>query len=114
MAGASDVAINPYVVLNEKGRAVVRGTRSKVTMIARDHIDGGMSPQEVHEAYPHLSLAAIHAALSYFYDHQAELQDQMLESSREAEQIRRRVEASGTRPSRAELERRASDRGLKR
>lgn len=60
----------------------MRGTRSKVTMITRAHLDGGLTPQEMHEAYPHLSLAAIHAALSYYYDHQTELDAEMQASDR--------------------------------
>jgi uncharacterized protein (DUF433 family) len=82
------VVTNPHIVLNEKGRAVVRDTRSKVTMIVRDHRDGGLSPQEIHEAYPHLSLAAIHAALSYYYDHKAELDAEMEASDRMVEAMR--------------------------
>jgi uncharacterized protein (DUF433 family) len=102
---------NAYIVLNEKGRPIVRGTRSKVTMIANDHIEGGMSAAEIHEAYPHLSMAAIHAALSYYYEHQAELDAQTAESDREADEILRQIDASGKRLTRAELERRLREKG---
>jgi uncharacterized protein (DUF433 family) len=114
MTGASNVMVSPYVVLNDKGRAVIRGTGFKVTMIAVDHIEGEMTPQQIHDAYPQLSLAAIHAALSYFYDHRAELEAQMLQSEKDVEEIRRRVEATTPPLSRAELERRARERGLRR
>jgi uncharacterized protein (DUF433 family) len=87
-SATTGVATNPHIVLNEKGRAVVRDTRSKVTMIARDHLDGGLTPREIHEAYPHLSLAAIHAALSYYYDHQAELDAEIEASDRMVEEMR--------------------------
>lgn len=109
MPSATEVVANPHIVLNEKGRAVVRGTRSKVTMIVRDHLNGGMTPQEMHEAYPHLSLAAIHAALSYYYDHQAELDADMRQGEHEADQVMRELEMSGQRLTRAELERRARE-----
>src|SRR5687767_3057225 len=33
----------------------------------------GSSPEEMHFQYPHLSLAQIHAALSYYYDHQTDI-----------------------------------------
>lgn len=102
----------PHIVLNENGRAVVRGTRSKVTMIVRDHVDGGMTPREIHEAYPHLSLAAIQA-LSYYYDHQADLDAELRESDRAAEQLMRELDASGGRLSRDELERRRRAAGTK-
>jgi uncharacterized protein (DUF433 family) len=102
-----EIVTNPHIVLNEKGRAVVRGTRSKVTMIVRDHVDGGMTPAEIHDGYPHLSLAAIHAALSYYYDHKAALDAEMLQGDHDAEQILRELDASGKRLTKAELESRA-------
>jgi len=40
--------------------------------VALDKIDNGSSPEEIHFQYPHLSLAQIHSALAYYYDHQAE------------------------------------------
>jgi hypothetical protein len=33
----------------------------------------GSSPEEISFQHPHLSLAQIHAALSYYYDHQQEI-----------------------------------------
>jgi uncharacterized protein (DUF433 family) len=100
------VIANSHISLNDKGRAVVAGTRSKVTMIVRDHLNGGMTPREIHEAYPHLSLAAIHAALSYYYDHKPELDAEMEQADRQAEELERQIDASGNRFTRAELERR--------
>lgn len=38
-----------------------------------DKLAHGSSPEEIHFQYPHLSLAQIHAAFAYYYDHQAEL-----------------------------------------
>ena len=63
----------PHVELDDQGIAWVRGTRVKVIEIAVDKLAHGSSPEEMHFQYPHLSLAQIHAALSYYYDHQAEL-----------------------------------------
>jgi hypothetical protein len=33
----------------------------------------GSSPEEIHFQHPHLSLAQIHAALTYYYDNQSQL-----------------------------------------
>ena len=52
------------------GRAVVAGTDIKVSQIASEVEHLGMTPDEVVEAHPHLTLAAVHAALAYYYDHQ--------------------------------------------
>ena len=42
----------------------------------------------MHFQYPHLSLAQIHAALAYYYDHQAEIDAQMEQSLERYEQLR--------------------------
>ena len=47
----------------------------------------GWSPQEIHFQHSHLSLAQIHAALGYYYDHKDELDDQVERSLREASRL---------------------------
>jgi uncharacterized protein (DUF433 family) len=51
-------------------RPVVAGTDIKVSQIASEHEHAGMTPDAIVEAHPHLSLADVHGALSYYYDHQ--------------------------------------------
>ena len=41
--------------------------------VVLDKLAHGSSPEEIHFQYPHLSLAQIHAAFAYYYDHQTEL-----------------------------------------
>lgn len=36
-----------------------------------------MLPEELVRTFPHLTLAQVHDALSYYYDHQAEIDDEM-------------------------------------
>ena len=43
----------------------------------------GWSAETLHEQFPHLSLAQIHAALAYFYDHQEEFEREIREQERE-------------------------------
>jgi uncharacterized protein (DUF433 family) len=62
-----------HIETDDNGVAWVRGTQVKVIEIALDKLAHGSSPEEMHFQYPHLSLAQIHAALSYYYDHQLEL-----------------------------------------
>lgn len=54
-------------------RPVVMGTDIKVSQIAREVVQMGMTPSDVVAAHPHLTLADVHAALSYYYDHAEEL-----------------------------------------
>lgn len=46
------------------------GTNIKVSQIANEFERLGMTPDEIVEAHPHLTLAAVHAAIAYYYDHQ--------------------------------------------
>jgi uncharacterized protein (DUF433 family) len=63
-----------HIILDEHGVARVDETTVKVIEIALDHLAYGWSADAIHEQFPHLSLAQIHAALAYFYDHQAQFE----------------------------------------
>jgi uncharacterized protein (DUF433 family) len=76
-----------HIVLDDKGRACIAGTRARVTQIVRD-VRTGLTPDQIHEEYPHLSLAQIHAALSFYFDHQADVDAKIEEEDRFVEQMR--------------------------
>jgi uncharacterized protein (DUF433 family) len=61
-------------------RPVVRGTDIKVSQIASEVEHRGMTPDEVVAAHPHLTLAQVHAALSYYYDHQTLIRREWVEA----------------------------------
>lgn len=50
-------------------RPVVSGTDIKVSQIASEYEHLGMTPDDIIEAHAHLTLADVHAALAYYYDH---------------------------------------------
>jgi uncharacterized protein (DUF433 family) len=54
------------------GEPVIKGTRTPVRAIV-ENWRMGCSPEEIVQALPHLTLAQVFAALSYFSDHQAEI-----------------------------------------
>lgn len=82
---ATDV-IN-HIRLDERGVAWVEKTRVKVMEVALDHVAYGWSAEEIHRQHPHLSLAQTHAALAFYYDHQAEFDQAMRESLARAEKL---------------------------
>src|SRR6266849_9962384 len=59
-----------HIRLDDRGVAYVDDTNTKVIEVALDMIAHGWSPEEIHFQHAHLSLAQIHAALSYYYDNQ--------------------------------------------
>lgn len=70
--------LNSHVRLDERGVAWVDNTNVKVIEIALDKRAHGFSPEEIaYQHYHFLSLAQIHAALSYYYDHEAEFDAEM-------------------------------------
>jgi uncharacterized protein (DUF433 family) len=62
-----------HVVLNEEGVPIIAGTTMKVIEIVLEKTAYGWSPEELHFQHPYLSLAQIHSALAYYWDHQDEL-----------------------------------------
>ncbi|MEP7353767.1 MAG: DUF433 domain-containing protein [Acidobacteriota bacterium] len=53
------------------------GTKVKVIEVVLDKIANGWSPEEIHFQHPHLSLAQIHGALTYYYENQSDLDRQI-------------------------------------
>ncbi len=58
------------IELDDRGIAWIAGTKVKVTEVVLDKIAYGSSPEEIHFQHPNLSLAQIHGALTYYYEHQ--------------------------------------------
>jgi uncharacterized protein (DUF433 family) len=80
---------NSMIVLDERGRAWIEGANTKVVQVVKDLIAHGWSPEEIHYQLPHLSLAQIHAALSYYYAHKPEFDNQIKIDQQEVDRIRR-------------------------
>jgi uncharacterized protein (DUF433 family) len=76
-------AVTAHIHLDERGRAWIDDTNTKVIEVVEDKRTHGSSPEEMHEQYPHLSPAQIHAALSYDDDHQAEFDAEIERQLRE-------------------------------
>ena len=77
-----------HIKLDDRSVAWIDDTNTKVIEVAQDMIAHGWSPEEIHFQHPHLSLAQIHAALGYYYDHKAEMDAQVQLSLRNVEQLR--------------------------
>jgi uncharacterized protein (DUF433 family) len=96
-----------HIELDERGVAWITGANTKVIEVVLDKLAYGWSPEEIHFQHPALSLAQIHAALGYYYDHQAELDDEIVRQVKEVEALaegakdspgRRRLRQLGLRP----------------
>jgi uncharacterized protein (DUF433 family) len=77
-----------HIWLDERGRAWVDDTNTKVIEIVLDRVAYGWTAEEMHENHPYLSMAQLHAALSYYYDHKDEIDAEIQRMSREFEEMR--------------------------
>ncbi len=77
-----------HIWLDERGVAWVDDTNTKVIEVAQDMIAHGWSPEEIHFQHRHLSLAQIHAALGYYYDHREAFDSVMKRTLDDAERLR--------------------------
>lgn len=76
-----------HIFRDPAGVAWIDHTRVKVLEVVLDHVAYGWSAEEIHRQHSHLSLAQIHAALGYFYDHQAAFDVQMAQSLADADRV---------------------------
>lgn len=80
--------LNSLIELDANGVPWIAGANTKVVEVVLDKMAHDSSPEEMHEQYPHLSLAQIHAALSYYYEHQAEVDADIERRDRIVEELR--------------------------
>ncbi len=65
--------LTSHIRLDEHGVAWIDDSNIKVIEVALDKIAHGSSPEEIYDQHDgYLSMAQIHAALTHYYDHQAE------------------------------------------
>lgn len=76
---------HPHIVRHSGisgGSPVIKGSRITVRLIAelyKEHV----SADEIYAMYSHLPRAAVYDALSYYFDHMAEVEEDIVESSLE-------------------------------
>lgn len=71
------------------GRACIAGHRVRVLDVVEWHEHRGMSPDEIVSQVPSITLAGVHAALAYYYDHMDEIREEMRQEREQAENFRR-------------------------
>jgi uncharacterized protein (DUF433 family) len=70
------------------GEPHILGHRVKVKHVAVWHERAAMTPAEIVATYPTLTLAQVHAALAYYYDHREEIQEVIAEEDRFVEEVK--------------------------
>jgi uncharacterized protein (DUF433 family) len=84
---------HPHIICDARmhqGEPTIRGTSITVrTVVERTRL--GDSVQDIAAAYPVLTLAQVHDALGYYYDHTSEIEQYILENKEAAWQSPKRT-----------------------
>lgn len=81
---------HPYISINPKisrGSPVISGTRVRVIDIAIEYDRLGLTPDQIIDAHPHLTLEAVHDALSYYYENQAIFDDEIRQQKEKIKEL---------------------------
>src|SRR5438270_4949618 len=70
------------------GKACIAGHRIRVMDIVIWHEHMGMTPDEIVQHYPTITLSDVHAALAYYFDHVEEIREDIRRNDELAEQFR--------------------------
>ena len=77
---ASSEVIHPYIERRpdvQGGRPVIKGSRFLVSSIVQSY-RRGLSVEDILREFPHLRPAEVHDALSYYHDHRAEMDQEIV------------------------------------
>ena len=90
--------LNNHIVLNSDGVPIIGRTTVKVVEVVMDVKAHGWSPEEIHWQHPDLSMAQIHSALAYYWDHREEFEIDIERRTLIVDKIRRETQANSIRP----------------
>ena len=77
-----------YVELNAEGVPYIAGTTMKVIELITGQMANGWSPEELHFQHPYLTMSQIYSALSYYWAHKQELDDDIQRREEYANKLR--------------------------
>ena len=79
--------VYPHIEATAEGVAMIAGTRTKVVEVVLDRLAHHWDADEIQRQHPYLSLAQIYAALTYYHDHQDEIDREIEERLKQVERI---------------------------
>jgi len=77
-----------YIEVDEHGVAKLIGSRIKVMHLVMAQRANGLSAEQLRDESPHLSASQVYASLAYYHAHKAEIDRQIEEDCRFAEEMR--------------------------
>jgi uncharacterized protein (DUF433 family) len=86
MSASIQSITHPHITKNSDvcgGSPVIAGTRFPVRSVVFYILKIGLTPEEMVEKFPHISLAQVYDALAYYYDNRSEIEQDILENTEE-------------------------------
>lgn len=80
-----------HIILDERQMPIIAGTTMKVTELVLDHLAYGWSPEELSFQHPQLTMGQIHSALAYYWDHRAELDEELEKRHQGVDSLRKTI-----------------------
>jgi uncharacterized protein (DUF433 family) len=94
------------MAVDSHGMVRIAGTRVTLDTVIACY-QQGYNAEAIVDGFPTLSLADVHAVISYYLRHQEEVEQYLKQNDHKADELRRAYEAKfGKQPTRAELEER--------
>ena len=91
---AEALGIDRYIAVDEGicgGEPRIAGTRIKVRHIMAEYERQGLSPDRICDLHPGLTLAAVHSAIAYYYEHRDEILEAIRRDEEFAESVKGRL-----------------------
>lgn len=88
---AKPETVHPYITVDQRisgGSPVIEGTRIRVLDVAIEYQYLGRTPDEIVESHPHLTLAQVHDAISYYYEHRQDLDEEIRRRREQVDELR--------------------------
>ena len=82
---------HPHITENpnvSQGSPVIQGTRTRIIDIIIEYEYLGKTPDEIVDAHPHLNLAQVHDAISYYYDYREEIDQEISQRKDKIKELR--------------------------
>lgn len=80
-----------HIAVDEHGIPWIEGANTKVVELVAEVKAYGWSPEELAYQHPHLTLAQVHSALAYYWDHRAEVEADLVRREELVERMREEI-----------------------
>jgi uncharacterized protein (DUF433 family) len=85
------LVLTSHIELDQEGGARISGSRIKVIHLAMERVHWNLTPEQIQQGHPHLTMAQVYAALSHYHDNKAYYDAEMERIGRQADESRSRA-----------------------